>query len=59
MSNARSDVIGLGTPSSSIVILSVMDARMPFGPSLHGNTFEYKSVTIQSKAVEANGGWSA
>lgn len=45
---AQSDDIVFGTPSSSIVTVSVLNRRMQYRPSLRATSFEYESAASLS-----------
>lgn len=54
--DVRSDDIVPGMPSSSIVMVSVVDESMRYGHRLRGSSLEYEAVAVAWVAVTANGG---
>lgn len=59
VSDARSDDVMFSTRLSRIVTVTVVHARMRYGPSFRRSNFEYKLVAVQSAAVISNGERSA
>lgn len=54
-SDAPSDYIVFGIPSSLIVAVSVGDKMLRYGPNLHGKIVKFESVTGQSAILTASG----